>query len=128
VPALERLRGLRVVADPVALEAATWHGDGETTVLRLAPDDAFVIGATGVDVADEDAIIELETGFAGAWMAVDGVAHHIEWPLPADRPALAQGAVANVPARVWLPGEGHDGEVLLMTAAAYADELASRLR
>jgi hypothetical protein len=33
-----------------------------------------------------------------------------------------------VPARVWLPGEGHDGEVLLMTAAAYADELASRLR
>jgi len=125
VPALERLRGLRVVADPDALDAATWHGDGGVTVLRLAPDDAFVIGATGADVQDEDAIIESEPGFAGAWMAADVVAHHIEWSLPTDRPALAQGAVANVPARVWLPG---DGDVLLVTAAAHADELASRLR
>jgi hypothetical protein len=125
VPALERLRGLRAVADPDALDAATWHGDGPVTVLRLAPDDAFAIGATGVDVEDEDAIIESEPGFAGAWMAIDAVAHHIEWPLPTERPALAQGAVANVPARVWLPGHG---DVLLVTAAAYADELASRLR
>ena len=42
-----------------------------------------------------------------------------------DRPALAQGAVAQVPARVWLPD---DGDALLITAAAYADELESRLR
>jgi hypothetical protein len=33
--------------------------------------------------------------------------------------------VANVPARIWLPD---DGDVLLVTAAAYADELANRLR
>jgi hypothetical protein len=122
---LERLHGLRVVADPAALDAARWHGPGEVTVLRLAPDDVFVIGAETVEVDDEHAIVELEAGFAGAWLPVDAIKHHLEWPLPTERPALAQGAVAQVPARVWLPD---DGDALLVTAAAYADELASRLR
>jgi hypothetical protein len=125
VPALERLTGLRVVADPAALDAATWRGPADVTVLRLAPDDAFAIGATEVDVEDEHAIVEPEPGFAGAWLPLEDVAHHVEWSFPAERPALAQGAVANVPARVWLPDGGH---VLLVTAAAYADELESRLR
>ena len=125
MPALERLTGLRVVASPEALDAATWRGGTEVTVLRLAPDDAFAIGATEVDVDDEHAIVEPEPGFAGAWLALEEVAHHVEWSLPSERPALAQGSVANVPARVWLPD---DGDVLLVTAAAYADELESRLR
>ncbi len=125
MPVLEPLPGLRVVADPAALDAASWRGPAEVTVLRLAPDDAFAIGATEVDVDDEHAIVESEPGFAGAWLPVDDVAHHAEWSIPAERPALAQGSVANVPARVWLPD---DGNVLLITAAAYADELASRLR
>jgi len=124
VPALEPLAGLRVVADPQALDAARWQGDG-VIVLRLAPDDAFAIGADTVDIDDEHAIVESEPGFAGAWIAVETVAHHVEWSLPRERPALAQGAVAQVPARVWLPD---DGPALLITAAAYADELASRLR
>jgi len=100
---LERLPGLRVVADPAALDAATWRGPAEVTVLRLAPDDAFAIGATEVDVDDEHAIVEPEPGFAGAWVPVEDVAHHVEWSIPTQRPALAQGAVANVPARIWLP-------------------------
>jgi len=125
VPVLERLPGLRVVADPAALDAARWRGGADITVLRLAPDDAFAIGATGVEVDDEHAIVEPEAGFAGAWLPVETVAHHVEWSLPTRRPALAQGAVAQVPARVWLPD---DGDALLITAAAYADELASRLR
>jgi len=125
VPALERLTGLRVVAASGALDAAIWHGAAEVTVLRLAPDDVFAIGATEVDVDDEHAIVEPEPGFAGAWLAIEEVAHHVEWSLPAERPALAQGSVANVPARVWLPD---DGDVLLVAAAAYADELESRLR
>ena len=125
MPALERLHGLRVVADPAALNAAIWRGAGEVTVLRLAPDDAFAIGATEVEVDDEHAIVEPEPGFAGTWLPPEAVAHHIEWSLPTERPALAQGAVANVPARVWLPD---DGDVLLITAAAYTVELESRLR
>ena len=95
------------------------------TVLRFAPDDAFAIGADGVEVDDEHAIVEREAGFSGAWVAIDDVAHHLEWALPDERPALAQGSIAGVPAKLWLPD---DGTVMLLTATAYADELASRLR
>jgi hypothetical protein len=124
VPALEPLRGLRVVADPAALDRARWQGV-DVTVLRFAPDDAFAIGAESIDIDDEHAIVEPEVGFAGGWLTVDTVERHVEWPLPTERPALAQGFVATVPAKVWLPG---DGRVLLLTAAASADELAGRIR
>ena len=121
----ERLRGLRVVANPAALDAATWSGE-DVTVLRIAPDDAFAIDATGVEVDDEHAIVEPEVGFSGAWVELDAVRSHAEWAIPKARPALAQGNVATVPAKVWLPDGG--GTVLLITPAAYADELAARLR
>jgi hypothetical protein len=117
---------VRVVADPAALDAARWQGD-EVTVLRFAPDDVFALGAVGVVVADEHAVVEPEVGFAGAWLPLDDVIAHVEWPLPVERPALAQGSIAGVPAKVWLPAGG-DGDALLLTAAAYADELAGRLR
>jgi hypothetical protein len=123
-PTFERLTGLRVVADSGALDVARWSGE-DVTVLRLAPDDAFAIDATGVDVDDEHAIVESEPGFAGAWLPVEDIAHHVEWSIPTQRPALAQGAVANVPARLWLPD---DSDALVITAAAYADELTSRFR
>ncbi len=125
MPALEPLRGLRVVADPAALDAARWRG-ADVTVLRFAPDDAFALGAVGVEVDDADAIVEDEVGFVGARLAIALIAAHVEWSLPTNRPALAQGAVANVPAKVWLADDGDDA--LLITAAAYADELAGRLR
>ena len=124
MPAPESLRGLRVVADPAALDAARWHGE-DVAVMRFAPDDAFGIGADAVEVDDPDAIVEDEAGFVGAWLPVEMIAAHVEWQLPEERPALAQGAVANVPAKIWLPD---DGPALLITAAAYADELAGRLR
>ena len=124
MPALEPLRGLRVVADPAALDAARWQGT-DVTVLRFAPDDAFGIGADRVDVDDEHAIVESEVGFSGAWLALEDVEPHIEWAIPAERPVLAQGSIASVPAKLWLPD---DGKVLLLAASAYADELASRLR
>lgn len=129
MPALERLRGLRVVADPAALDVARWSGD-DVLVLRLAPDDAFAIGATGVAIDDEHAIVEGERGYVGAWCTVAEVAHHAEWSLPAARPALGQGAVAGVPAKVWLPGgggeRGGDRAFLVVTNAASAT-LAERL-
>ena len=127
MPALEPLRGLRVVADPVALDAARWRGDA-VTVLHFTPDDAFAIGADGVEIDDEHAIVEPEPGFAGGWLLIEAIERHIEWPLPIERPTLAQGFVATVPAKVWLPDDRDDGTVLLLTAAAYADELADRLR
>jgi hypothetical protein len=123
VPALDRLRGVRVVADPASLDRSAWAGD-DVTVLRFAPDDAFAVGATGVTVDDEDAIVEDEVGFVGAWLDPADIESHTEWPLPTERPALAQGSIAGVPAKLWLPGEG---DALLLTAAAYAHELATRL-
>ena len=128
MPELERLHGLRVVADPASLDRATWAGDGhgDVTVLRLAPDDAFAIGAASVDIDDEHAIVEAEVGFVGAWVDLAVVTPHIEWTPPTDRPALAQGSIAGVPAKLWLPAD--DGTAFLVIAAAYADELSERLR
>ena len=123
MPALDRLRGVRVVADPASLDRASWRGD-DVTVLRLAPDDAFGVGATAVDIDDEHAIVEEEVGFVGAWLDPDDVKPHLEWSLPTERPALAQGSIAGVPAKLWLPA---DGDALLLTAAAYGDELSRRL-
>jgi hypothetical protein len=123
VPALDRLHGLRVVADPGSLDRAIWDGD-EVTVLRFAPDDAFALGATAVTVDDERAIVEDEFGFVGAWLDPADVERHTEWPFPTERPALAQGSIAGVPAKLWLPAAG---DALLLTAAAYDHELASRL-
>jgi hypothetical protein len=125
VPALESLRGLRVVADPAALDGARWRGS-DVTVLRFAPDDAFAIGPESVELDDHDAIIESEVGFVGLRVPVSELLAHIEWPLPAGRPTLAQGSIANVPSKLWLADD--DGDALLLTAAAYADDLTSRLR
>jgi hypothetical protein len=123
VPVLERLQGLRVVADPGALDGARWVG-GEPIVLRFAPDDALGIGARSVELDDAHAIVETETGFVGACLRIADVAPHLEWTLPAGRPVLAQGSIAGVPAKLWIPG---DGDVLLLTAAAFAHELTERL-
>ena len=127
--ALDRLRGLRVIADASALDAARWEGSGEVAVLRFAPDDVFAVGARSVDVDDEHAIVEDETGYVGAWLSLDEldrlVVSRIEWPLPIRRPILAQGLIAGVPAKLWL---AHDGTSLLLTAAPFAEELRARLR
>ena len=124
--ALEAMPGLRVVATPEALDGALWSEDA--IVLRFAPDDAFAIGMSDVALADDGAIVEPERGFVGTWLTrdelVDHVQPHIEWPLPAARPALAQGLIAGVPAKLWL----EDDRALLLCAAAYAHELTERLR
>ena len=128
MPALEPLVGLRVVADPAALDRARWDVPGDAirppVVLRFAPDEAFAIGAGGVTLDDPDAIVEDERGYVGAWCAFDAIRAKTEWAPPVARPALAQGSVAGVPAKVWLPD---DGDVLVVVTAAHAAGLAERL-
>jgi hypothetical protein len=123
------MHGLRVVADPAALDRASWRGDRDVTVLRLAPDDALAVGARAVDIVDEHAIIEEEAGFVGVWLTAEEfeawVLPRIEWPLPEDRPTVAQGSIAGVPAKLWLRVTGG---ALLLAPTAFADELAGRLR
>jgi hypothetical protein len=126
VPALERLDGLRVVADAAALDAARWSTrDGDPIqVLRVAPDEAIAIGALEVELADGHAVVVEEHGLVGARCALAELERHIDWPLPRARPAFAQGAVAGVPAKLLLLD---DDSADLVVAAAYAHELADRL-
>jgi len=114
-----------VVADRAAIDALVAALPAQRQHLRLAPDDVLVIGTAGVAVDDPDAIVEPETGFVAADVDLAVVARHTEWPIPLERPAFAQGAIAGVPARLSLVGD--DGRATLITAAAHADELAERL-
>jgi hypothetical protein len=127
VPGLEPLAGLRVVADPAALDAARWSGGPTITVLRFAPDEAFAIGATGVEIDDEGAIVEPEPGFSGARLddaGLEAVLAHVEFTFPPERPALAQGKFAGVAAKLLLDGDG----ALLVVQTAYIADLEARLR
>jgi len=127
VPALEPLRGWRIVARPEALDALARAGVG--TALRLATDDLLLIGPGAPPAVDDgDAIVVPDTGFV-AW-TLDAAAlrslveEHVDWQLPADRPTLAQGLVAAVPAKLWLED---DGTARLICLAAYAAELQERV-
>jgi hypothetical protein len=126
VRAPEQLRGTRFVAAPAALDGLASPGDG--ALLRLAPDDLLIIqsGSLMVALGDEPIVQEKESGFVGWWLTpeeLDHVVTHIDWPLPTERPALAQGLVAGVPAKLWLA----EDRTLLLCAAAYAHELEERL-
>jgi len=126
VPALEPVAGVRVVAAPAAVDGARWAGD-DVDVLRIAPDEALGLGASGATVDDPDAIVEPEAGFSVALLdrdELEALTAHTDWPLPVAGPAgtLAQGKVAGVPAKI-VVGEPS----LLVTQTAYADELERRL-
>ena len=122
----ERLHAWRVVADPVAVDAL--DARGARLVLRIAPDDALVLDDGKPAVEDPHAVVVAERGFVGWELGpgeLDALAHrHIEWELPAARPGMAQGLVAQVPAKLWLRV---DGSALLLCAAPLATELQERL-
>ena len=119
----ELLHGLRVVAKSAALDAAELP-DG-ATMLRIAPDDAIVVGAATLTLDDPFAIVEPEYAFV-YWRLtseeVDEVTHHIEWPLPAAG-QLGQGLIAGVPAKIMIATD----HVLMIVSAGLAHELLERL-
>ena len=122
---IDHVAGWRIIATPTALDAAPWPVGSQ--VVRISPDDAFVIGAAEPAVpGDAHAIVTPEAGFALA--VVHDLAalaeRHIEWQLPAGRPALAQGQVAGVPANLVLHA---DGTTQLLVASAARHELQERL-
>lgn len=123
---LRPVRGTRVVADPAALDAATVPVGA--VVLRLAPDESLVLGDGTVTVAgDPHALVVSDHGWSAAalsWPDFDRLVRpHIEWH-PHEPRGLAQGRVANVPAKLWMTDDG----VLLVTATCHAHELTERLR
>lgn len=133
---LRDLPGIRVVARPESIDRATWRfgpdgdgGDGAPTVFRFAPDEAFAaVGRDGaVDIDDPDAIVVAEPGYFCVFVDRSDfarvVAPHIEWDVPPG-PGLAQGAVANVPARILID---RDGGAQVLVAKAHEHDFRDRL-
>ncbi len=123
---LERIAGTRVVASPAALDATRWPSGA--LAWRVAPDEVFVTAAVSAEsINDPHAIVEPDAGFVGAWVDADRarglLERSCEWELPAERPALAQGAVAGLPVKLWLE---HD-RVMFVVAAPYARDFEERL-
>jgi hypothetical protein len=122
------------VASPDAIDGASWQDAGpgpdefEPLVLRFAPDEAFAVGATGVHIDDPDAIVEPEVGYVAVMFPVDEfidvIVPHIEWPAPETRPALAQGSIAGVPAKLYIDSTG---AATIFVLAAYLDDLLARI-
>ena len=137
---LRPMPGRRVVATPQALDAVLSAGWPEeaVVVLRTAPDEAVGVGARGpldgLIAHDRHAIDVEESALAGCWLTATElgalVVPHLDWPLTAEerRPALEQGKVAGVPAKLWLAGPGDPrGAALLVVNRVYAAEIAERL-
>ena len=122
-----RADAVRVLARPAALDALALPADA--IALRLADDDLLLLGPPA-DLPrpdDPDAIVERDTGFAvlrlDAAAAARVLERHAGWPCPAERPALALGPVAGIPARVLL----RDDDALVVVHATLAAELEERL-
>jgi hypothetical protein len=120
VPGVERLAGIRVVAEPAALDAARF--EGAVAVLRIAADEAYAVGASGVELDDASAIVTVEASLSGIWLAVRDAESWLErecsWELPTERPAFAQGMVAGIATKLWLE---HDRVLVVFPATMAAD-------
>ena len=123
MPAVEALQGLRVVADPAALDAVAVALPAGTTTLRFAPDEALILGLASLGLDDPDAIVEADAGWSAVTVERAIVERHTEWALPAGG-EVAQGAVAGVPAKLaWLP----DGRAWVVVQTVYLADLLDRL-
>jgi hypothetical protein len=126
VPGLKPFPATRIVAAPPALDAAAWPD--RALVLRPAPDEAFIfLPVDEVAVGDPHAIIVAEDGFLGAWVPAEAALAFLEracaWELPSARPAFAQGAVANLPVKLWFEAD----RVLFLVPAPFAADLEDRM-
>ncbi|MCB9162417.1 MAG: (2Fe-2S)-binding protein, partial [Caldilineaceae bacterium] len=127
---LPRLETTRIVATPAALDAAAWPDD--VIPLRTAPDEVLLVGvcapeALAARVADPHAIAIGDTSFVGVWLPAGVAAAMLsrvcEWALPAHRPAFAQGAVAELPVKLWLETD----RTLIIVPAPFATDLVERV-
>lgn len=127
----ERILGTRVVALPDAVDAIVAPAEG--LALRFAPDEVLLTaklseeGRADLIANDPHAIAIDEGAFSGAWVdeahALKLLAHLAEWPMPSERPAFTQGAVAGLPTKLWF----EDGRVFFVVQTPYAHELEERL-
>ena len=122
---LKQISATHIVATSAALDKTTWPA--EALVLRIASDEVLVIPPVeALNVDDLHAIVIPEGGFAAGWVAAAEALAFLEraceWELPRQRPALAQGAVAGVPVKLWLEEE----RVLFVVPGPYVYDFAER--
>lgn len=128
---LSRLEVTRVVAKTAALESIVAELDGDTIVLRQAPDEFLFLPALPDSsvVLEEDpyAIILEDSSWFGGWLAADETAEllerHCEWEPPAARPAYTQGAVAEIPTMMHMTEE----KTLFVVHAPYVHDFEERI-
>ena len=123
---LKRLSATRIVAKPSALDELTIPEN--TLALRFAADELFLTPAVSdVAIEDEVAIVIDETGYAGISLspieADKFLENTCEWAIPYERPIFVQGAIAGIPAKVYL----QENQVLFVVPAPYAHEFGERL-
>ncbi|MCB0047819.1 MAG: (2Fe-2S)-binding protein [Caldilineaceae bacterium] len=127
---LARLAATRIVARPAALSSAAWPDD--LIVLPVAPDEALLLGRNAPDelvarVGDPHALAIGDTSFVAAELTPEAAEaifqRTCEWEIPPDRPAFAQGALADIPVKLWLEAE----RVLLIAPAPFATDVVERL-
>lgn len=129
-PRLRRLEATRVSATPAALDALVerppWPAG--TLAFRTAHDELLVTASPDFEVArDPHAIVEREAAFSYVWLD-DSTAERFldrecEWRRPDARPALAQGEVAGIPAKLWFEA----GRTLILVPAPFAAAFERRL-
>ncbi len=106
--------------------------------LRFAADEIFVLSPLSSDdlrLVDESTdqepldriLVERETGFAAARLDAEAAQEFLEracpWPLPKERPAFAQGRIADLPLKLWLEEE----RVLVLVPAGVSADLEERM-
>lgn len=129
-PRLRRLEATRVSATPGALDALVERPPWPDTALafRTGPDELLVTATPDFEVAgDPHAIVERETAFSYVWLDETSAGRFLdrdcEWRRPGVRPALAQGEVAGIPAKLWFAA----GRTLILTPAPFAAAFERRL-
>lgn len=126
---LEPLTLTRIVSTAVALDhviGTDAFAEG-TLVFRTAADELLLTPPQHVELIDEYAIVVEDTGWCGVWIdeadAADFLRNNCTWEVPVERPAFAQGRVADAPVKLWLE---HD-RVLFLVPHVAAHDLAKRM-
>ena len=122
----ERLEATRIVASPETLDRLSLPAGA--FALRTAPDELLVEGEMPRDAVDDNhALVERETSFASAWVEREEATRFLQracpWALPTERPAFAQGAVAEIPVKLWF----EEASVRFVVPAAYAADLEEQM-
>lgn len=129
-PRLRRLEATRVSATSAALDSLVNRPPWPAGALafRTAPDELLVTATPDFEIAgDPHAIVERETAFSYVWLdeatAERFLNRECEWRRPGARPALAQGEVAGIPAKLWFEAR----RTLILVPAPFAAAFQRRL-